>query len=62
MEKFRLEYEKLHRALKVSHENEKRLLAKCRELSADISGNVSKVQSALKMTQDDNHNITFLKG
>lgn len=39
LEKFRLEYEKLHRALKISHENEKRLLAKCRELSQDISGN-----------------------
>jgi len=39
LEKFRLEYEKLHRALKVSHENEKKLLSKCRELSTDINGN-----------------------
>jgi hypothetical protein len=33
LEKFRLEYEKLHRALKKSHEQEKRLVEKCRELN-----------------------------
>jgi len=40
----------LHRALKVSHENEKKLLTKCKELSADIHGNAQKVSTALKMT------------
>jgi len=43
MQKFRQEYEKLHKALKVSHENERKLLGKCRELSSDISGHASKV-------------------
>ena len=33
MERFRTEYEKLHRALKKSHESEKRLIKKCRELN-----------------------------
>lgn len=33
MERFRSEYEKLHRALKKSHESEKRLIKKCRELN-----------------------------
>ena len=29
LERFRQEYEKLHRALKKSHESEKRLIKKC---------------------------------
>ena len=33
LERFRSEYEKLHRALKKSHESEKRLIKKCRELN-----------------------------
>ena len=33
MERFRSEYEKLHLALKKSHESEKRLIKKCRELN-----------------------------
>ena len=33
LERFRQEYEKLHRALKKSHESEKRLIKKCRELN-----------------------------
>ena len=31
LERFRQEYEKLHRALKKSHESEKRLIKKCAE-------------------------------
>ncbi|KRX06422.1 hypothetical protein PPERSA_05035 [Pseudocohnilembus persalinus] len=61
LEKFRVEYEKLHKALKVSHENEKRLLAKCRELSAELQSNVAKVQGALNMTLEDNQNISLLR-
>ena len=47
------EYEKLHRALKKSHESEKRLIKKCRELNAEIVSNASKVQTALKLSQED---------
>lgn len=36
LEKFRQEYEKLYKLLISSHENEKRLLKKCKELNADI--------------------------
>ena len=43
LERFRVEYEKLHRTLKISHENEKKLLKRCRELNADIIGNAAKV-------------------
>lgn len=43
LERFRQEYEKLHRALKKSHESEKRLIKKCRELNAEIVSNAAKV-------------------
>jgi len=36
MEKFRKEYEKLHRALKTSYESEKRLVRRCKELNDTI--------------------------
>jgi len=32
MERYRVEYEKLHRALKTSYESEKRLVKRCKEL------------------------------
>lgn len=61
LERFRLEYEKLHRALKKSHESEKRLIKKCRELNAEIVSNAAKVQTALKLSQEDQNTITSLK-
>ena len=61
LERFRLEYEKLHRALKKSHESEKRLIKKCQELSQEIMANAAKVQSALKLSQDDQSTIEALK-
>ena len=51
--RFRIEYEKLHKALKTSHESEKRLMSKCRDLNAEIVTNSSKVAQALKLSQDD---------
>ena len=61
LEHFRLEYEKLHRALKKSHESEKRLIKKCRDLNSEIVQNASKVQTALKLSQDDQGTISGLK-
>ncbi|ETE59542.1 Coiled-coil domain-containing protein, partial [Ophiophagus hannah] len=61
LEKFRVEYEKLHAVLKKSYENEKRLMAKCRELNAEIVVNSAKVATALKLSQDDQTTITSLK-
>ena len=52
LERFRVEYEKLHRALKKSHESEKRLIKKCRELNQEIVANAAKVQTALKLSQE----------
>lgn len=61
LEKFRVEYEKLHRALKKSHESEKRLMQKCRELNAEIVANSAKVATALKLSQEDQATIQSLK-
>jgi len=61
LEHFRQEYEKLHRALKKSHESEKSLIKKCRELNTDIVQNAVKVQTALKLSQEDQATITALK-
>lgn len=61
LERFRVEYEKLHRALKKSHESEKRLIKKCRELNAEIVANAAKVQTALKLSEEDQTTIAALK-
>lgn len=61
LERFRVEYEKLHTALKKSHENEKKLIRKCKELNAELVVNAAKVQSALRMSRSDQNNITLLK-
>ncbi|XP_039632494.1 cilia- and flagella-associated protein 58 [Polypterus senegalus] len=61
LEKFRAEYEKLHKALKKSHESEKRLMAKCRELNAEIVSNSAKVATAMKLSQEDQTTIASLK-
>lgn len=61
MERFRTEYEKLHRALKTSYESEKRLVKRCKELNETIMGNATRVKAALKLTQEDSSTITVLK-
>jgi chromosome segregation ATPase len=61
LEHFRLEYEKLHRALKKSHESEKRLIKKCRELNHEIVSNATKVQTALQLSKEDQTTIGNLK-
>ena len=59
--KFRSEYEKLHNALHKTHESEKRLMQKCRELNAEIVANSAKVSTALKLSQDDQATISNMK-
>merc|ERR1719253_459977 len=61
LERFRQEYEKLHRALKKSHDSEKRLIKKCRELNSEIVSNAAKVQTALKLSEEDQSTISALK-
>ncbi|XP_064229964.1 cilia- and flagella-associated protein 58 isoform X2 [Aotus nancymaae] len=47
--------------MKKSYDNEKRLMAKCRELNAEIVVNAAKVATALKLSQDDQTTIASLK-
>ncbi len=61
LEKFKGEYEKLYRAVKKSHENEKRLARKCRELSSEIVANTAKIQTAVKLSEEDQGTISGLK-
>ncbi|KAL4439847.1 hypothetical protein ABPG75_002848 [Micractinium tetrahymenae] len=61
LDRFRTEYEKVFRALKKSHDSEKRLIKKCRELNAEIVGGAAKVQAALKLSDEDQATITALK-
>ncbi|XP_013394677.1 cilia- and flagella-associated protein 58 [Lingula anatina] len=61
LDKFKTEYEKLHKALKKSHESEKRLMQKCRELNAEIVANAAKVSTALKLSQEDQATIASLR-
>ncbi len=42
-------------------ENEKRLVKKCRELNTEIVSNAAKVQTALKLSEEDQQTIVALK-
>lgn len=61
LEKFRIEYEKLHAVLKKSYENEKRLMEKCRALNAELVVNSSKVAALTKLSKDDLGIISSMK-
>ena len=61
LERFRLEYETLYRALKKSHESEKRLVKKCKELTQDISSTQQKTVAAIKLSANDQNDIAGLK-
>lgn len=56
-----MEYEKLYRALHKSHESERRLMSKCRELNAEIVANSAKVATALKLSEEDQATIGSLR-
>ncbi|KAM9010026.1 cilia- and flagella-associated protein 58 [Ara ararauna] len=61
LEKFRIEYEKLHTVLKKSHENEKHLMEECRNLNAELVVNSSKVAALTKISKDDRGTISSMK-
>ncbi|XP_029646015.1 cilia- and flagella-associated protein 58-like [Octopus sinensis] len=61
LDKFRGEYDKLHQALKKSHENEKRLMLKCRELNAEMIAQGAKVSHLMILSEEDQTNIASLK-
>ncbi|CAM4476877.1 unnamed protein product [Leuciscus chuanchicus] len=59
--RFRVEYEKVAKALQKSYKNEKRLMAKCRELNAEIVSNSVKLSTAKKLSDEDQTTISTLK-
>merc|ERR1719487_1152465 len=61
MDRFRSEYERLHRALRTSHENEKRLFKRCKDMNESIQQNATRVKAAIKLTQEDASTISILK-
>lgn len=61
LERFRTEYEKLHEALVDSHESERRLMNKVRDLNNEIAANAEKVATALQLSKEDEATITNLK-
>ncbi|NWW77365.1 CFA58 protein, partial [Climacteris rufus] len=61
LERFRIEYEKLLAIMKKSRENEKRLMEKCRKLSAELVEKSSKVAVLTKLSRDDGETISSLK-
>ena len=61
LEKFRTQYEKLHRALKTSYESEKRLVKRCRELHDIMINNAARIKTAIILTKQDSQTINALK-
>ena len=44
-----------------SHDSEQRLTQKCRDLNAELVTNSAKVQSAMKLSEEDKNSITSLR-
>jgi len=61
VEAFRNEYEKLYKALLKSHESEKRLVKKIRDLNAEIGANATNVQTAMKHAQEEQQDMVRLR-
>jgi hypothetical protein len=59
--RFKHEYDRLYRALRRSHDNERILYNKITELSRDIANQTAKLRLALKMSQEDAQAIAYLK-
>ncbi len=45
----------------LSSSSQKRLIKKCRELNAEIVANAAKIQTALRLSLQDQNSITLLK-
>jgi hypothetical protein len=61
LDSFRSEYERLNDALRQSHEHNEALVAKCRELNAEITLHSEKVQAALRYSESDQRTIATLR-
>jgi chromosome segregation ATPase len=61
LEKFKIEYERLHKILQSSHKNETDLRKRCEELNQDIITTASKVQQSLSTLKEDQQLVAQLK-
>lgn len=61
MEKFKNEYQKIHKTLKTSYEGEKKLIKKCKELNNQIFEKASNVRAAIRMASNEVEKISALK-
>jgi len=61
LEPFKNEYETLYRALKKSHDSERRLIKKCKELRSEVDKHTLKVSQATKLSQEDQSAIATLR-
>jgi hypothetical protein len=60
-ERFRIEYEKLSRALLRSLDTEKKLLGQCRELKSDLIQNATRLKVALKLKLEDDKTLDDMR-
>ncbi|GET93602.1 hypothetical protein, conserved [Leishmania tarentolae] len=58
---FRLEYDKLFRALKKTRNSENDIAAQCQQLTQELLSNAAKMQAAVKLAQGDHSTIEALK-
>ena len=61
METIRHEFEKLYRALKASHEKEKKLWKECQRENEEIIGTATKIRLLIDSTKDDANAISILR-
>ena len=61
LDNFRSEYEKLYSALKESHNNNKQLINKLRELNEEVVINSQKISDALYYSKEDSKTIVLLR-
>ncbi|KAJ3067896.1 hypothetical protein HK102_007310 [Quaeritorhiza haematococci] len=60
-ERLKPEYDRLHKLFLQSRQNERKLLSKCKDLTSELVANATKVQAALKLSQNDRSTITGLR-
>lgn len=61
MERFKREFERLHKSLKESHERESEYLKKCKELHDTIVSDTVGVETAIRFTQEDDNKMKSLQ-
>lgn len=61
LQKFKKEYENIHKTLKTSYEGEKKLIKRCKDLNNSIFEKASNVRAAIRMAHNEVEKISALK-